>query len=185
MERAYAWRCSCRLCVLCPNLVCFNHVCVAQPRTHARTHQRAQTHAHACRYCMNHFYTNAEKRYCFAAILAPPKPPPSCPPLQPPAHGHVMVPPDSADRFEAGRVKVGFPVHIVCDVDYHVVGSADPKCLADGSYGDVGACVEVVCPPYPAPDHGSPPPPLSPSVCVRVCVCVPSVSLYVRLCVSV
>ena len=132
MERACAWQFSQRLCLRCPNLVCFNHVCDAHTRTHARTHQRAQTHAHACRYCMNHFYTNAEKRYCFAAILAPPKPPPSCPPLQPPAHGHVIVPPDSADRFEAGRVKVGFPVHIVCDVDYHVVGSADPKCLADG-----------------------------------------------------
>ena len=111
--------------------------------------------AYAWKYCMNHFYTNAEKRYCFAAILSPPRPPPSCPPLTPPAHGHVIVPPDSEEGFTPGRVKVGFPVHIVCDEGYSVAGNADPKCLADGSYDHPGKCVEVTCPPYPAPEHGS------------------------------
>ena len=52
---------------------------------------------------MNHFYTNAEKRYCFTAILSPPKPPPSCPPLPDPAHGHVVVPPDSEEVERGGR----------------------------------------------------------------------------------
>jgi len=111
--------------------------------------------AYAWKYCMNHFYTNAEKRYCFTAILSPPKPPPSCPPLPDPAHGHVIVPPDSEEGFTPGRVKVGFPVHIVCDDGFQVAGNADPKCMQDGSYDHPGKCVEVVCPPYEAPAHGS------------------------------
>ena len=111
--------------------------------------------AYAWRYCMNHFYTNAEKRYCFQAILSPPRPPPSCPPLKPPAHGHVMVPPDSEEGFTPGRVKVGYSVHIVCDDGYSIAGNGDPKCLADGTYDHPGTCVEVTCPPYPAPEHGS------------------------------
>ena len=72
-------------------------------------------YVYVCVCAVNHFYTNAEKRYCFSAILSPPRPPPSCPPLEPPPHGRVVVPPDSEEGFTAGRVKVGFPVHIVCD----------------------------------------------------------------------
>lgn len=63
--------------------------------------------------------------------------------------------PRTRQGFTPGRVKVGFPVHLVCDAGYQVAGNADPKCLADGSYDHPGKCVEVVCPPYEAPAHGS------------------------------
>ena len=46
-------------------------------------------------------------------------------------------------------------MHIVCDEGYHVAGNADPKCMEDESYDHPGKCVEVVCPPYAAPQHGS------------------------------
>jgi len=111
--------------------------------------------AYAWRYCMNHFYTNAEKRYCFQAVLSPPKPKPSCEPFADPEHGRVLIPPGSRDSYNVHRVRAGYGVVIVCDEGYEVKGDAKPKCKEDGSFTEQGICVPVSCGKYPAPLHGT------------------------------
>eukprot|EP00960_Hanusia_phi_P061513 764864-Hanusia_phi.AAC.4 len=111
--------------------------------------------AYAWRYCMNHFYTNAEKRYCFQAVLSPPKPKPSCEPFPDPVHGRVLIPPGSRDSYNVRRVRAGYGVMIVCDEGYEVKGDSKPKCKEDGSFTEQGVCVPVSCGMYPAPQHGS------------------------------
>lgn len=101
----------------------------------------------AWRYCTNHFVTNSEARYCFAAVLSPAKPPPSCPPYS------EEIPHGSVSGGE-GRVTVGGRVEVSCDEGYMVNGGPSyAECRQDGTYTAVGQCVPITCGPYPAPEH--------------------------------
>lgn len=111
--------------------------------------------AYAWRYCVHHFVTNAEARYCFQAVLAPPRPPPSCPAPDPVEHGRVWIPAAAEEGFSPGRVREGAAYAISCDDGFAVDGNAAPRCLAGGQYEEAGACVALACPPFAAVPHGS------------------------------
>lgn len=108
--------------------------------------------AFAWKYCMNHFVTNAEKRYCFQAVLSPPLPPPSCPALPPPPPHARLLPP--SNLIDGSRVRVGASVSIICEDGYRMSGNAEPKCLDDLTWEAPGRCEPIYCPGPQAPAHG-------------------------------
>ncbi|KAJ1475133.1 hypothetical protein T484DRAFT_1829624 [Baffinella frigidus] len=111
--------------------------------------------AYAWKYCVHHFVTNAEKRYCFQAVLAPPKPPPSCPPPSALLHARIFIPTASEEGFTPGWVREGREYTIECEEGYAMVGNAAPKCLEGGGYEEAGGCGAESCGAYAPVPHGS------------------------------
>ncbi len=56
---------------------------------------------------------------------------------------------------EDGRVTLGGTLAVVCDEGFAAVGNGTVVCVAPGVLVGEARCEPVVCPPYPAPAHGS------------------------------